>query len=245
MKKQGIGFISNIIIVLAVFILFFSGYKIEGILADYNASEKVYSEAEEFVSVQEVSEETEKAEETLDVDFTALQKVNPDVIGWIYLKDSNINYPIMKSEDNKDYLHVTYNGEKASAGSIFMDCRNSWGDHNVVIYGHNMKDGSMFHDLRNFRDKDWYESHQIISLVTPENGEVKYKVISVLNTDAYSSSYKMNFSSQDEYSEWVDEICKKSLYSVTPDYHKNVITLSTCRGVSGSDTRLVIHLQEL
>jgi len=251
--KKGNGFVTRAIIVIAVIVLLFSAFKMKEILDDYRTSEVSYEEAVETF-VKEMPEIKEDNEKVRMIDFAGLQAINSDVIGWIELEGSNIDYPILKSSDNADYLHTTYDKKYASAGSIFMDCRNAsdFSDHNTILYGHNMKNGSMFHDLRFYMTEgsDWYESHNVYKIYTVDKKTrqsvcTEYKVISVQKTDAYSESYKVSFSGLDDYESWLKNICKDAIYDATYDIHKGTITLSTCRGKVGSDERLVVHLQEM
>lgn len=150
----------------------------------YKVSENIYNEAsDKFISPvannmdesQDVSEEpVEKA--PISIDFEQLCQVNPDIIGWIYCEDTVINYPVLKGNDNDYYLHHTYDGTYSASGSIFVDAENAddFADSNTIIYGHHMKNGSMFASLSKWADQDYYEAHPVMWLLTPKQN---YKIL--------------------------------------------------------------------
>lgn len=111
----------------------------------------------------------------ISVDFEALLKENADVVGWLYSEKTPISYPVMQAADNEYYLDRLLNGKKNITGSLFMDCRNNLLnlDWNTVIYGHNMKSGSMFGTLSSYRKQDYYDRHPVMYFLTPT---VNYKI---------------------------------------------------------------------
>ena len=126
-------------------------------------------------ATEEGSEEKVMREATcsITVDFDALWKINPDVKGWIYLEALNITYPVVKGETNDDYIYTSVKGTANSGGSIFMDYRNSdsFLDPHTLIYGHNMKDGSMFGKLKKLYDQDFvdeWDAPLCFWIITPE-----------------------------------------------------------------------------
>ena len=114
-------------------------------------------------AVVETVEETEVEEETYvsPINFAELKDQNSDVQAWISIDDTNIDYPVM-NDGTENYLHINFDGEKSSQGSLFMDPASD--DRLTIIYGHNMKNGSMFHDVDRFNGKDFFESHKSIKL---------------------------------------------------------------------------------
>lgn len=248
--KRGNGFITRMFFIFAVMILAFSMWNMKKILDDYRTSDVSYENARETYVQEKPVEDDEPGVHIKNVekvvDFDSLQSINPDVIGWISINGSNIDYPIMKSKDNQDYLHTTFDKQYASAGSIFMDCRNSdsFDDYNTIIYGHNMKNGSMFHDLKKYLDeKASAEISKEVDIYLPDGSIKKYSIISIRLTDAFSDSYQLSFDSLDAYEIWLNGICKTSQIVSEYDAHKPTLTLSTCRGAQGGTERLVVHLQ--
>lgn len=128
----------------------------------------VVSETEETVAeetatetVEETVEEVEDETYVSPINFSELKAQNADVQAWITIDDTNVDYPVM-NDGTENYLHINFDGEKSSQGSIFMDPASN--DSLTIIYGHNMKNGSMFHDVDRFNNKDFFESHQSIKL---------------------------------------------------------------------------------
>lgn len=146
-----------------------------------------------------------------DVDLTALQEINPDVIGWIYFENEPINYPILYSGDNSTYLRHTYTGEYAIAGSIFVDGRNhpDFSDTNTIIYGHNMDDDeTMFSRILHFLNQEYYNDHQFFQIIT-NTAIYRYKIYDARIVDPTDDVYQLSKS----------ELTSSSNY---------FITLSTC-----------------
>ena len=128
------------------------------------------------IAVGTTEEIVEGAVETppIRVDFDALREKNDDVVAWIYCPDTPINYPVVQAADNEAYLHRLLDGSKNSAGTLFMDFRNSsdFSDWNSVIYGHNMKNGSMFGTLMDYKTQSYFDAHPKVFLLTPEQDYV-------------------------------------------------------------------------
>ncbi len=184
---------------------------------------------------------------TYSVDLTAVKGQNPDTVGWIILQDSKINYPIVKSRDNTEYLATTFEGQSANSGAIFLDmyCNDDFSNQNSIIYGHNMKNGSMFRALNNLTDKEYFWRHHIFCLDIG-NGFEEYEIISCYETvETDLSSWQIGFESQEAYGAWLKSVTDRCRYDcVDYDINKNTITLSTCRGESGGPGRFIVHLQK-
>lgn len=123
----------------------------------------------------ETTEITESESKTvskpvLSVDFDKLKSKNQDVVAWLYSPDTVINYPVLQGPDNNQYLRTTLEGKRQTAGSIFIDYRNdkAFSDYNTIVYGHNMKNKSMFGSLSSYEKQSYYEKHPVIYLATPE-----------------------------------------------------------------------------
>lgn len=242
MKKN----ILNIILVLCVVGLLASGVGLFMIYQRYHQAETEYTEIKETYT-QEVVVETEEKEETVrEIDFESLKEINEDIIGWIWLEDTEIDYPVLQSHDNDEYLHMTFNGTENSAGSLFVDarCNGMLSDDNTIIHGHNMKNGSMFHALNQYTDEDFYNQHRIFWIYTPEKS-ARYKIISVYIGDADSVSYYVEGMDM-TYEEWLETVYGMSMYETDGyDAEKKTITLSTCHGSAGTSRRMIVHLQEI
>lgn len=176
-------------------------------------------------------------------DFTALKKINQDTVGWLCLPDTKLNYPVVKGKDNEYYLTHMFDGTKNSSGSIFADCdaNTNFNSYNTVIYGHHMKNGSMFAVLSKYKSTKWYDKHPVLWLVTPDKA-LKLKVYSVYTANVSQDAWKMKFDGTKDYKKWLTETKGLSEIStdVQPDENKPVVTLSTC-SYEFDNARLVVH----
>ena len=154
-KKKKSGLLSNLILILAVCVFVFSGYQLYQIFAEYHEGKKEYEEIRELVIQEEPKKETEEEKEPevqprFTVDFATLQQMNPDTVGWIRFEEpSEISYPVVKGRDNEEYLTRTFEANDNKLGTLFVDKDNTgtFTDRNTIIYGHNMKNGTMFAQL--------------------------------------------------------------------------------------------------
>lgn len=167
----------------------------------------------------------------ISVDFDTLKEANEDVIGWLYCEDTPINYPVLQSDDNSYYLRRLVNGEWNIAGSLFMDYRNnlSNNDWNTVIYGHNMKNDSMFGTLPEYRNQDYYEQHPVMYFLTPE-ADYKIELIAGFVTPSDSALYNVYLSESDRTSLY-DELLGLSDFQANEySFGENtqLLTVSTC-----------------
>ena len=151
----------------------------------------------------------------------------PDAIGWLYIPNTNISYPVTQGRDNEYYLSHAYDGSSLKAGTIFLDCRceNRFMNSVNILYGHSMKNGTMFAGVLNFSDSSYFDSHRYGWLATPE---IVYRIdfFSCAKTDCNDELYDGNT----PISEWIPHICEKSVVLKETDYADNdrFISLSTC-----------------
>ena len=218
----------------------YGAFNLLAIRQEYRESEALYQAAQETFQAS-VTEEQKLPEARLDfaIDFDSLHAVNEDVAGWIWMEDTVVNYPVMHSKKNNDeYLYTTYDGKQNSSGSIFADYRNGAGfvDDNTVLYGHNMKNGSMFAFLAKMRGQEYYDAHREFYILTPE-GNRRYEIISVFQVDALSDLYDRTFDTVEAKQRWLDRVIKNStvLAPYSADAEDTFVMLSTC--VSGDDLR--------
>ena len=263
-SKKNILFIVLEIIFVVIFI--YAAVQLYMIFSDYKTASDEYSslaesvvvESQEKVLIEETIKEEAKEESVLDlpydyevpdyeVDLAAVKAQNPDAVGWIILPDSKINYPIVKSKDNTEYLTTTFEGKTANSGAIFLDmyCPSDFNCDNAIVYGHNMKNGSMFRALNNMTDKEYFWRHHIFCIDIGNEFE-EYEVISCYQTvETDLSSWQIGFESLEAYETWLQGIVKRCNYDCADyDASKKTITLSTCRGQSGGPGRFIVHLQK-
>ena len=255
-----------IIEILFVLIFIYAALQLVSIFQDYQRASTEYSDLAQQVVVLEQQEELKELEKdteekdisSLDfpydyevpqysINLSEIKSQNSDTIGWIILPDSKINYPILKSKDNTEYMTTTFEGQQSSSGAIFMDmlCESDFSCENTIIYGHNMKNGTMFRALNDLTNKEFFWRHHIFCIDTG-NGFENYEIISCYETVATDlSSWKISFESKDAYAAWLESITKRCTYDcIDYDINKNTITLSTCRGKAGGPGRFIVHLQK-
>ena len=178
------------------------------------------------------------------IDFKSLKKINPDVIGYIKVNNTNISYIVVKTDNNDYYLDHNFNKKYSKIGWIFADYRNKFNgtDKNVIIYGHNTKDGSMFGSLKKTLDSKWQnnKNNQELTLIT-EDKEYKYKVFSTYVIEPEEYYITTNFKTNKEYTNFLNELKTRSNnnFNVELDYNDKILTLSTC--TSGGKKRVVLH----
>ena len=218
------------ILLLFIFLamLGFSIYKINVIKKELNASEEIKEELIELVEIPEIPSE----EPSFKVDFDELKKINPDVVGWIVIEGTQVNYPIVQGNDNSYYLNHSYDKKWNSLGSIFVDYQSSkdFIDYNTFIYGHHTKNGSMFGELYKYMNKEFYDENKTFYLYTP-SGNYEAEIFSAYLDSTKSESYNQSFDSVDEFNDYITMIKKKSNYNtnVEIDTTKDkTITLYSC-----------------
>lgn len=163
-------------------------------------------------------------------DFSKLLVINPETVGWLVIPGTKINYPIVQAKDNDKYLHTAFNGESSMAGSIFLDYESDPDmlGRNNIIYGHNMKNGTMFRDLIKFKDEEFFKKHRNFQIYTSSR-VINLKAISCYYGKADADVRKTNFDSQEEYQEFVTNLIKNCPYAECPDGPvKSIYTFITC-----------------
>lgn len=164
------------------------------------------------------------------VEFKTLQAVNSDIVGWIRIPDTRIDYPIVQSEDNDRYLHTGFDGRENRGGSIFLDYESAsdFSGKNMVLYGHNMKNGTMFRDLVEFKDPDYFRAHRYLEIYTPER-IIRLKTIACYYDKADAVIRKMEFRDDEEFQEFVREILKPCEFAEMPESSVDrLYTFVTC-----------------
>lgn len=208
-------------------------------LQHYREGEEAYDTLTQHIHIEEpihTAEQTPIPEEEPAVnwpavDFEALRAINPDIVAWIYIEGTDINYPVVQGSDNSHYLNRLFDGTVNSAGSIFMDYRNEkdFSDRNTVFYGHHMSNGTMFDQVAEYKDQAFYDSHPTCLILTPERN-YRVEFFAGYVTDMNSQAWKLKFGSDEEFSQWLEEALSQSTFSsdITPTAQDRVVTLSTC-----------------
>lgn len=163
---------------IAVFL--FALFNLISVIQNYREIDKTYDEAAGRFTDSSLgtSEEKSEAAGVPEVDFDALLQVNDDVIGWIYIEGTDISYPLLCGRDNQQYLFQSYEKKYLTAGSIYIDyrCSRDFTDSRTVVYGHNMRNGSMFGKLDKFTKESYMKKHPYVYILLPDGETLKYEV---------------------------------------------------------------------
>ncbi len=263
MKKH----IPTIIILIMSAVIFISIFNIAKILFEYSEGKKCYDELQSYVIYPDshntpntiTSNETDTTAiyygngnqvnytapvytECPQVDFESLKKINPDIVGWIFIKNTPISYPIVQGKDNNYYLNHLFNKKKNSSGAIFLDCGSSplFDDKNIPVYGHHMNNGTMFAVLDQYEYQAYYDSHNTGVLLTPD-GNFDIEIFSAYTVSAKDSPLQRYFEDK-EFESWLTNIKNKSVIDsqYTPTTDSSILTLSTCN-YEFKDARFIVH----
>lgn len=214
-------FFKWIINFILIAVLIYSGYNIYEKLSEYNKANSVYNE------IRQINNDSNNDKSDIN---EKLFNINKDFVFWIKLDNTNIDYPVVQGKDNNYYLNKDFYGKDSSSGAIFMDsCNDFDSDKNVVLYGHNMKNKTMFSQIERFKDEYfWNENNKI--RIFKDSKELIYEVFSVYVAKSSDDYLRKNFDKEEDFTEYINEVKSKSLYSsnVTVHVTDKIITLSTC-----------------
>ena len=248
-KKAPMSGIRLALVIFCLCVVCFSSYKLIGILREYKKGTDTYSEVENvaFKPSSHTSSESEDDKSIVpDIDFTALKEISGNAAAWLYSPGTVINYPVAKTKDNSYYLDHLIDGTYNSNGCLFVDYRNTDGfaDRNTIIYGHRMKNGKMLSSITSYNKQDYYDSHPVMYLITPD-GKYELQIFSAYITEATSAAYKRKFDSDEKFAEWLDNAIKHSYVKtdVQVGPQDRVVTLSTC--VRADDIRRFIAIGKM
>lgn len=229
----------------------FAGILVLGLLLGGSCLWREYQQKQkqEELAGQVVDQEAleEEPKETNPIDFQSLWNLNEDVYAWIYIPGTEISYPVLQdAEDNSYYLEHTIEGEETLPGAIYSENYNSkdFSDYNTILYGHNMRNGTMFAGLHDFEDAEFVQQNRQIIIYLPDR-RLTYQIIAVSIADDSHLLYKYNnFNTEGQEAFWqelqnTDESGEyfDSAYQRTGDEH--LLTLSTCIG-SRPNNRLIV-----
>lgn len=245
MKKKRI---LNIAIYLILFlILICSGFKLYFWYKDKKNNDETTEQLKSNVKLEKIKKDNSNNEKYI-VDFKKLKSENSDVVAYIKVNNTNIEYPIVKTSNNNFYLNHSFDKSKNSRGWIFADYKNKFDntDKNIVIYGHNMRDESMFGSLKNILNEEWYnnaENKNITFLIEKEN--YIYKVFSIYKIESEDYYIKTNFKNDEDYEKFLNTIKNRSIknFDINLNINDKIITLSTC--ANNNKYRIVLHAKKL
>lgn len=238
-KKKSNRWIHRIIVGVLVIIMIVSCV---GMLKEYLDGKKTEDNYESLASMVQTTEETTTVEETepeteettayvSPIDFDALLEINPDTVGWIKIPDTNVDYPIVWREgDNDTYLHTDFEGNSSQAGAIYLDMDSTpdFSGRNNLLYGHHMKNGSMFKDVVKYKDKEFFDTHQYFEIYTPER-TIHLKAVSSYYDKAQPIVRKTRFKTRESYNAFIQEMLSPCSYAQIPDVDiDSLFILVTC-----------------
>ena len=233
LKLSKIKIIDIILCMLFIFGIIITASKI----IQYEKSKNTMNELKQEIN-KIYKEENKKL---LKEKFSKMKSINNDYFGWISINNTQIDYPIFQYTDNKFYLNHDLNKEYSIAGSIFLDSKNSKNikeNKNTIIYGHNMKNGTMFGELKKLKEEKFLKENNIIKLEL-EDKVLEYKIFSIYETNPEFNYIRTKFEDSKDFDSFIETIKNKSIYHEDIDLNdKNILTLSTCHG---SSNRLAIH----
>lgn len=187
-------------------------------------------------------EEDAYIEDLKQINLETLREVSPNVVAWIFIPNTPINYPVVQGEDNEFFLHHTWEGKKSALGSIFLEYTNSpdFKDFRTIVYGHNMKNGSMFNKLHRYTDKTYWEKYPHVYLVT-DDGILRYEIYSCYRAAVESNTYALYLEESQEKQDFIQMTLEESQLKtdIIPVETDRILTLSTCIG--HGDYRRVVH----
>ena len=250
-KKKKSDVLLTIALIVAIAVFCYAAFNLYHIYTEYKKGTDEYNQIEEMAVTERDADSAEVAgpnaqlKPPIEVDFDKLKSVNEDVVGWIYVDAlPDISYPIVKGKDNQTYLHQTYEKNYNFAGTIFVDYENSgdFSDCNTLVYGHNMKNGSMFGHLKKFREDDkLYKQDKYFWILTPERN-YRYEIITAYTTGVNSDTYTLFKGPGEEFEKYLETI--KGYSEIKTDdtdltIKDRIVTLSTCTG--NESTRFVVQ----
>ncbi len=259
LKKKYDRILTNFVIVILLGLLLFSSFKIYEWLRDTSNANKIENDILNKVEINPIVDEGEVTEPSdiqkdslywkykdvalIDVDISKLKEENNETVGWIQVEGTNVNYPVVKANSNDYYLNHDFLKKSNKAGWIFADYRNDLNNlsNNTIIYGHKMKNKSMFGSLSNLLNSSWLNNtdNHIIKLAT-DNYSYLFQIFSIYTIEDESYYLTTSFASNDKHQEFIDTITGRSRHNFKTSIstNDNILTLSTCHS---SSKRLVVH----
>ena len=179
--------------------------------------------------------------------YSYLLKENNELVGWMTVAGTKLDYPVVRTENNDFYLKHNFKKESSEYGAIFMDFRDK-GDlktRNNIIYGHNMKDGSMFHELMNYKDHKFFKEHPIIEFDILDE-PVQWQIFSVYVTDTKFNYIRTDFNDDADYGDFLTQLKAHSMYDtgISVSKEDTILTLSTCT-YEFDDARFVVQAKRI
>lgn len=244
-KKYKKVILNLILYMILFFILIYSAIKIFKWYKENKNSKKVEEKISGTVTIQQDENEEQKQ---YIVNFNSLKEQNNETVAWIKVNNTNIEYPIVKTSNNSYYLTHSFDKSYNSAGWPFADYKNKFDgtDKNIVVYGHNRKDGSMFATLKDALSPEWYNNEENKCIIfNTENKNSIYEVFSVYQIENEEYYIQTEFKTEDKFEKFIKTIQKRSIkdFGVEVTSKDSILTLSTC--ANNNKYRVVLHAKKV
>lgn len=244
-KKNNKQFMLSFILIFFIITFLLSSFFIIKWYIDCKENKKIEDQISEVVII----ENNQKNEEgkKYKIDFDKLKHINEETVAWLKVNNTNIEYAVVKSENNSFYLNHNFEKKYNNGGWIFVDYHNNLDgtDKNIVIYGHNMKDNSMFGTLKNILKEEWYsnEENYIIDFIT-EEASYQYQVFSIYKIEKEDYYIDTEFK-KNEFEEFIYTLKDRSIedFNIDVSAEDSILTLSTC--ADNNKYRLVLHAKKI
>ncbi|WP_349405334.1 class B sortase [Clostridium perfringens] len=242
--------IKKILSLILLIIIFFCAMKIYQKRLGYYTDSRDYDNLRALSPLSDSSINKNPEEHNQDAESEKnLKNINPDYRFWIKVEGTNIDFPVVQGEDNDFYLHHNFNKEKSFSGSIFVDSENNLNDDsNIVVYGHNMRNDTMFAQINHFKNENFFNANKYVTLYR-DGKKSKFEIFSVYQENAkdLESEIKINFSNKDEYEKYLKDQEEKSLFKregIDLNSNDRILTLITC-GYDFVNARIVVVAKEI
>ena len=243
----------KIIFIILIAIFLYSAYQLFLIFNEYRKGEKEYEQIRDEIitELEEAEQEKEGAaagkpadSPRVRVDFGKLLEMNEDTVAWIrFDKPEEIDYPVVQTSDNYTYLTRTFSGVTNSSGTLFVERTNAkdFSDKNTFIYGHNMKNGAMFGELKKYKDEKFYKENPNFYIYTPDGKVRTYTIFAVSYAESDSEIYDIWYNSDEEFLSYIDMVRAGAIYptDVPVEADDLILSLSTCTNTAESSRMLV------
>ena len=260
-RKQNGGMAKRVMGLLLLAVFLFSLYRVLHILRGYRTAQAVYDKAAQtyMLPVERMDGDVQAEDVPPQIDFERLQAVNRDVIGWIFIEGTDVNYPLLVGADNQQYLFQSYMKKYAVAGSIFLDyrCSTNLSDYHTVIYGHNMKNGMMFGELDAYQKADYLAAHPYVYIIMADGSWNKYRIFAYAQVSVESAVYDLPCDTKQKIKALRAQLAQSSGYAAgeaaaadsadgalqgaAQGSEAKLLTLSTCTNDSRDDVRFAVH----
>lgn len=242
--------IKKIISLILLIIIFFCAMKIYQKRLGYYTDSRDYDSLRTLSPLSDSSINKDPDENKKDVENEKnLKNINSDYRFWIKVEGTNIDFPVVQGKDNDFYLHHNFNKEKSFSGSIFVDSENNLNeDSNIVVYGHNMRNDTMFAQIKHFKNENFFNANKYVTLYR-EGKKSTFEIFSVYQENAkdLESQIKIKFSNKEEYEKYLKKQESKSLFKregIDLKDNDRILTLITC-GYDFVNARIVIVAKEV